>query len=112
MESLGNFGSLFLVSLSGVFFVVDPIGVVPIFLAMTSNDPPDKVRSMALRASIVGGALLMFFALFGGLVFKVFGVTLSAFRVAGGILLLITALDMLRARPSETKTSRGETEEG
>lgn len=104
--------SLFLVSLSAVFFVVDPFGVVPIFLAMTQNDSPAKVRSMCLRACWVGGGLLTFFALFGTLIFKVFGVSLSAFRVAGGILLLITALDMLRARPSETRTSQTETAEG
>jgi multiple antibiotic resistance protein len=104
--------SLFLVSLSAIFFVVDPISVVPLFLAMTSNDSPQKARNMALRACLVGGGLLTFFALFGTLVFKVFGVTLSAFRVAGGILLLITAIDMLRARTSETRTSPEETEEG
>jgi multiple antibiotic resistance protein len=104
--------SLFLVSLSAIFFVVDPFGVVPIFLAMTRGDSAQKIRSMALRACVAGCALMLFFALFGGLVFKVFGVSLGAFRVAGGILLLMTALDMLRARTSETKTSPGETEEG
>jgi multiple antibiotic resistance protein len=112
MQVVPELLSLFLVSLSAIFFVVDPVGVVPIFLAMTSRDPPEKSRSMALRACLVGCALLTFFALFGGLVFKVFGVTLGAFRVAGGILLLITALDMLRARTSETRTSPEETEEG
>ena len=54
----------------------------------------------------------MFFAVFGGLIFKVFGISLGAFRVAGGILLLITALDMLRARPSETRTTPSEQAEG
>src|SRR5712692_10482668 len=67
---------------------------------------------MAFRACVVGGALLLFFALFGGLIFKVFGVTLSAFRIAGGILLLITSLDMLRGRTSQTKTSPEEEKEG
>ena len=104
--------SRFLLSLSAVFFVVDPLGIVPIFVAMTRNDPPEKVRSMCLRACVVGCSLLLFFALFGGFVFQIFGVSLSAFRVAGGLLLLITALDMLRARPSATKTSPQETEEG
>ncbi len=101
--------SLFLVSLSAVFFVVDPIGVVPLFLAMTSNDTREKVKRTAARACLVAGGLVLFFALFGGVVFKVFGVSLGAFRVAGGILLLITALDMLRARTSETRTTPGET---
>ncbi len=100
-----------LVSLSAVFFVVDPIGVVPIFIAMTHGDAPEKMRATARRASVVAGALLVFFALFGTFLFKVVGVSLSAFRVAGGIVLLITALDMLRARQSETRTSPEEAQE-
>lgn len=102
----------FLVSLSAILFIVDPIGVVPIFLSMTAGDSNEKIRRTALRACIVAGALLTFFALFGGIIFKVFSVSLGAFRVAGGILLLITALDMLRARASETRTSRPEEQEG
>jgi multiple antibiotic resistance protein len=102
----------FLVSLSAVFFVVDPVGVVPIFLAITAGDSETKMRRTALRACIVACGLLLFFALFGGVIFRVFGVSLAAFRVAGGILLLITSLDMLRARPSETRTSRTEEQEG
>ncbi len=104
--------SLFLVSLSAVFFVVDPFGMVPIFLAMTRGDSPEKIRSMCLRACLVAGGLLVFFALFGGLIFKIFAVSLGAFRVAGGILLLITALDMLKAQPSPTRTSASERAEG
>jgi MarC family membrane protein len=104
--------SSFLIALSAVFFVVDPIGIVPIFLAMTAGDSAKKVHSMSLRACLVGGGLLIFFALFGGVVFKVFGVSLGAFRVAGGLLLLMTSVDMLRAKTSETKTSREETAEG
>jgi multiple antibiotic resistance protein len=102
----------FLVSLSAIFFIVDPIGVVPIFLTMTAGDSNEKIRRTALRACLVAGALMLFFALFGGLIFKVFSVSLGAFRVAGGILLLITALDMLRARTSETRTTRTEEQEG
>jgi multiple antibiotic resistance protein len=104
--------SLFLVSLPAVLFVVDPVGVVPIFLAMTAGYSEERIRSTARRACLVSCALLLFFALFGGIIFKVFGVSLGAFRVAGGILLLITALDMLRARPSETRTTPTETQEG
>ncbi len=100
-----------LVALSAVFFVVDPIGVVPIFIAMTHGDPPEKMRDTAGRASLVAAGLLIFFALCGTFLFKVVGVSLSAFRVAGGIVLLITALDMLRARQSETRTSPEEAQE-
>jgi multiple antibiotic resistance protein len=104
--------SLFLVSLSAVFFVVDPIGVVPLFLAMTAGDSQEKMRRTAMRACLVACGMMLFFALFGGVIFKVFGVSLGAFRVAGGILLLITSLDMLRARPSETRTTPIEEQEG
>ncbi len=107
-----EFLSIFIVALPAVFFVVDPFGVVPIFLIITAKDPRERARQMALRACSVGGGLLLFFALFGGLVFKVFGVTLSAFRIAGGILLLMTSLDMLRGRTSQTKTSPEEEREG
>lgn len=105
-------GSLFLVALAAVFFVVDPIGVVPIFLVITRGDAPDKVRRTAARACLIAAALLAAFAAGGQLIFQVLGVTLAAFRVAGGILLLITALDMLRARPAGTRTSPGEQREG
>jgi len=100
-----------LVALSAVFFVVDPIGVVPIFIAITGGDSPEETRGTAGRAVLVASGLLIFFALFGTLLFKVIGVNLSAFRVAGGIVLLITALDMLRARQSETRTSPEEAQE-
>ncbi len=108
---MGELFQLFLVAMPAVFFVVDPIGVVPIFLSMTHRDPKDKAAAMARRACIAGGALLGVFALFGGLIFKMMGVSLSAFRVAGGILLLITALDMLRAKTSATRTSVEESRE-
>jgi len=104
--------SFFAVALPAVFFVVDPVGTVPLFLAMTARDSAEKTRGMAARACVVAASVLMFFALFGHFVFKVFGVSLAAFRVAGGILLLITALDMLRAETSKTKTSPAETNEG
>jgi multiple antibiotic resistance protein len=81
-------------------------------VAITARESPQKARETAKRACLVGCGVLLFFALFGGLVFKVLGVSLSAFRVAGGILLLVTSLDMLRGRTSQTKTSPEEEREG
>jgi len=109
---VGDLLSQFLVSLSAVFFIVDPIAVVPIFISMTPHDSRAKANSMALRACLVAGGILMFFAVFGGLLFQLLGTTLPALRVAGGILLLLTALDMLRARESRTRTSDEERAEG
>ena len=104
--------SFSIVALSAIFFVVDPPGIVPIFIAMTSGDTEAKKKDMALRASVVAFGILTVFALFGGVIFKVFGITLGAFKVAGGILLLITALDMLKAQPSRTRSSPDEQLEG
>ncbi len=102
----------FVLAFPAVLFIVDPIGLVPMFLSMTGNDSPEKCRTMARRACLTAGAVLTFFALFGTLVFQVFGVTLAAFRVAGGLLLMLTALDMLRAQSPTTKTSAAEVSEG
>lgn len=104
--------STFLIAMPAVLFIVDPIGVVPLFVAMTANDGPEKCRAMARRACLTAASVLVFFALFGTVIFKVFGVTLPAFRVAGGLLLMLTALDMLRAQRPATKTSEAETLEG
>lgn len=102
----------FLIALPAIFFIVDPIAVVPLFLAMTANDPAEKARATARRACWVAASLLIFFAFFGAWLFQVLGVSLGAFRVAGGLLLLLTAIDMLRARPSATRTSHPEQREG
>jgi multiple antibiotic resistance protein len=110
-DPVSDAASSVLVAFSAIFFVVDPIGVVPIFIAMTQGDSQEQLRDTARRASLVAAALLVFFALFGTFLFKVVGVSLSAFRVAGGIVLLITALDMLRARQSEVRTSPEEAQE-
>src|SRR5262249_59606447 len=85
-----------LLALSALFFVVDPIGVLPIFVSMTPGDPPEKRRAMARKASLVAGSLLLLFALAGGALFRLLGVTLPAFKVAGGIALLLDGIDMLR----------------
>src|SRR5258708_10040738 len=97
--------SFSLLSLSAIFFVVDPMGVIPIFMAMTRNDPPEKRKDMALRASVAAFFILSVFAVAGTLIFKVFGVTLGAFKVAGGILLLLTSIEMLQARRVRTRTT-------
>jgi multiple antibiotic resistance protein len=104
--------STFIIAMPAVLFIVDPIGVVPLFVAMTANDPADKCRAMALRACLTAAGILIFFALFGTVLFRLFGVTLAGFRVAGGLLLMLTALDMVRAQNPATRTSPEETAEG
>ena len=95
----------FLVTISAIFFIVDPLGLVPIFIAITAHSTREKRLAMAKRATLLAFGLLTFFALFGGVVFKLFGITLPAMRMAGGFLLLMTAIDMLRAQPTRTRSS-------
>ena len=101
-----------LVSFSAVFFVVDPLAAIPIFLSMTASDPPAKRRAAAVRAAAVSTATLLAFAAAGGFIFRLFGITIGAFQIAGGTLLFLMALDMLRAQASRTRTSPEEESEG
>jgi multiple antibiotic resistance protein len=104
--------SFSLLSLSAIFFVVDPMGAIPVFMAMTGGDSPEKRRDMARRASIAAFLVLTTFAVAGTLIFKVFGITLGAFKVAGGVLLLLTSIEMLRAQPQRTRMTPEEEREG
>jgi multiple antibiotic resistance protein len=101
-----------LVSLSAVFFVVDPMLVVPIFLTITAGDSVDKRRRTAARASLSAFVTLTVFALAGGLVFRMFGISLGAFKVAGGLLLFLTSIDMMRAQQARTRSTEEEQAEG
>ena len=93
-------------------FLGNLMGVIPIFIAMTRDDSLEKKRDMAKRASIAAFFILTTFAVAGTLIFKVFGVTLGAFKVAGGVLLLLTSIEMLRAQQVRTRTSTEEEAEG
>ena len=97
-----------LVALSAVFFVIDPLANVPIFLTITAADTPGQRRRTALRAAFATWVLLSVFALAGGLIFQAFGISLGAFKIAGGLMLLLMAIDMMRATPSRTRTSAEE----
>src|SRR5216683_4437158 len=104
--------SFSLLSLSAIFFVVDPMGVIPVFVAMTRDDSDEKRADVARRASVAAFAILTVFAVAGTFVFRVLGVTLGAFKVAGGILLLMTSIEMLRATQARTRIIPEEQQEG
>ncbi len=101
-----------LVSFSAVFVVVDPFAAVPFFLSMTAADTPEGRRETARRAATAAGCVLAVFALGGAVIFRVLGISLGAFKIAGGLLLLIMAVDMLRSRPPEARITAGEAERG
>jgi multiple antibiotic resistance protein len=99
------------VALSSLFFLVDPIATIPVFLYMTPN-ASDKERSrMARSASLTCFFVLAGFSVAGSLLFRLLGITLPAFQTAGGVILLLVGLDMVQARRSGTKEVPGEADE-
>lgn len=78
-----------------LFVVVDPIGLAPIFLAVTAGMPTPARRSVGIRASIIAGAILIGTALIGDWLLAKLGISLSAFRIAGGLLLFSIASEMV-----------------
>src|SRR5262249_26052506 len=100
-----------LVALSAIFFVIDPLANVPIFLSITRAFTPEQRRSIALRAAVATMLTLSIFALAGGVIFEAFGISLGAFKIAGGLMLLLMAIDMMRAQPPRTRTTIEEQDE-
>jgi len=78
-----------------LFVVVDPVGLTPTFLAITHGLPRAARRSVAVRASLIAGAILIGTALIGDWLFRMLGISLAAFRIAGGLLLFSIAFEML-----------------
>jgi len=101
-----------LMAFTTLFVVVDPIATVPAFLAMTADETPESRSQMARLACWVAAGVLAAFTLGGKLIFRFLGITLPAFQIAGSIVLLLIALDMLRAQRSRVKETREETEAG
>ena len=97
---------------TSVLFIVDPFAVVPSFLAMTARDTPATRKVLARRGAWTTAVTLTLFALAGSLIFKVFGITIGAFKIAGGVLMGLNALDMVQARRSQQKETPAETKEG
>lgn len=97
---------------TSVLFIVDPFAAVPSFLAMTVRDTPDMRRVLARRGALTAAITLTLFALGGSLIFTVFGITIGAFKIAGGVLMGLNALDMVQARRSQQRETPIETAEG
>jgi multiple antibiotic resistance protein len=87
-----------------LFVTVDPPGLAPIFIALTARVTPQERRNVAFRAVIVAGLVLLLFALAGNSVLAVLGISIPAFRIAGGLLLFYIAFEMVFAKRSERKT--------
>ena len=104
-----------LVTFTSVLFIVDPIAVVPSYLVVTRSETPAERAATARRACIAAALILIAFAIGGALIFELFGITLYAFRIAGGLILWLVAMDMLRAQRTTQESTpelmEGETKE-
>src|SRR5205807_282045 len=101
-----------LLATSSLFVIIDPIASVPAYLAMTAADTPQQRIRMARLACLVTAGLLLAFAIGGKYIFQFLGITIPAFQMAGSVVLLLVALDMLRAQRSRVHETVEETDAG
>ena len=90
-----------------LFVIIDPLGLAPLFVALTQGETAARRRTIALTACLVAAAVLTIFGIFGDTVLAFAGISMPAFRVAGGALLFLTALDMLFEKRSKRRQDQG-----
>lgn len=103
--------TLWLSTFSVIFAIIDPFGYVPVFLSMTASDSNEKRRWMLKRACFAAMTFLSFFAFLGSPILFVFGISIPALQISGGLILMVIGFDMLRVLPVSAKlTAEEETE--
>ena len=95
-----------------LFVIIDPIGLLPIFIGLTKGTSLSHQRKMAIKGTLIGGATLIFFALLGDRFLSLLGVSLPSFRIAGGAMLFLMALEMVFDKRSKRRESSAETMRG
>lgn len=109
---LGELGAFALLCFSSLLAIINPLSTMPMYMALTDGYAPEQ-RRRTLRAGILTAfVVLVVFALLGGTIFQLFGITIHAFRIAGGILFFGIGMDMLQAKRSRGKTTEEEEREG
>jgi multiple antibiotic resistance protein len=100
--------ALFVSAFVTFLLVIDPPGCAPIFAGLTRGAAPPHRRAMAVRAVLVASAILLFFALLGEDLLRALGISLSAFRIAGGLMLFLIALEMVFEKRTERRENRAQ----
>ncbi|AJP73077.1 MarC family protein [Sphingomonas hengshuiensis] len=99
---------LFISAFVTFFVVIDPPGCAPIFAGLTTGTSAVHRRAMAVRAVVVAAIILFGFALFGEALLRALGISLNAFKIAGGIMLFLIALEMVFEKRTERREERAE----
>ncbi|HTX44453.1 MAG TPA: MarC family protein [Methanocella sp.] len=103
--------TLFIHALVGVFVIVNPFGNVPLFISLTQRLTPVERKNAIVKSVVIATAILLVFALIGKVLFDMLNVTLDSLRIAGGLLLLAIAFDMLMGRSPASKIDAEEERE-
>lgn len=103
--------SFALVAIPSLLVIINPLMVTSVFLTLTAAYPPEAKRRAARKTPIVAFAVLLAFAVFGSVLFRLFSITIGAFQIAGGVILFAVALGMLHAQPPRLNQTPEELEE-
>ncbi len=98
-------------AMASLFAIIDPVGAVPFFTALTEGYPPEDKRAVIQKSCLVALVVLLVFGLAGQYIFMAFGFTVPAFQIAGGILLFSVGFEMLHGERPRTKATEQEHEE-
>jgi multiple antibiotic resistance protein len=107
-----DLSTYFVTAFVSIFVTLDAIGNIPIFLSITPRNTQAERARLVSRALLMVFVVLVAFALFGNLIFRLFGVTIEAFRIVAGLLLFKIAFDMMEAKPDRVRHTPEEDMEG
>jgi len=103
-----NTTDLFIKAYTSIFFVMGPFSIIPFFVSLTEKSDKREKDQVINKATVTSFFICLFFALTGNFVFRLFGITIDSFRVAGGLLLLLMAISMLQAHQSKIRVNEEE----
>lgn len=107
-----DLGAFALLCFTSLLAIINPLSAAPMYLALTDGYTPAHRRRTLRGAVLTAFAVLVVFALLGGFIFQIFGITIDAFRIAGGVIFFGIGMDMLQAKRSRVKATEEEEEEG
>jgi multiple antibiotic resistance protein len=103
--------ALFIAAFATILSIVDPIGIIPIFKGLTFQYSPEERKAIIKKSVIFALIILLVFAIFGYFIFEFFGITINAFKVAGGILVFKIGFDMLQGEIAKSKMTKEDEDE-